>query len=191
MDGYLFLDVEWADARRHICSVAYQRTNYDGDLLDSQYHLVNPLCDFDPMTQRVRGITEEMVAQEPTFDVVWNQSLGELVESHVVVAHCAKTADCPAIYRSLEYVEIEMPELLYIDTGEMAKRVLGGRKYGLSMCCDYYGISLDQHHDALCDTNACRELFWKLAQETEVPAPRPYVFGGGSKGGNSKGRRAR
>ncbi|MEG2531369.1 MAG: exonuclease domain-containing protein [Raoultibacter sp.] len=188
MDGYLFLDVEWADAKRHICSIAYQRTSYDGALLDSRYQLVNPLCDFDPMTQRVHGITEEMVAQEPTFDMVWNDELGELIESNVVVAHCAKTADCPALYRSLESFEMELPRLLYIDTGEMAKQVLGGRKYGLSTCCDYYGISLDQHHDALCDTNACRELFWRLAQEIEVPDPKPYVFGGSAKRSTARWR---
>ena len=61
MDGYVFLDVEWADAKRHICSIAYQRTDRAGTLLDTSYQLVNPQCEFEPMLQNVHRITEEMV----------------------------------------------------------------------------------------------------------------------------------
>ncbi|WP_302392768.1 3'-5' exonuclease [Eggerthella sinensis] len=181
MDGYVFLDVEWADAKRHICSIAYQRTDRAGTLLDTSYQLVNPQCEFEPMLQNVHRITEEMVLGAPTFDIVWNRTLGSLVSSNVIVAHCAKSADCPAIYRSLQYVGITMPALTYIDTGEMAKSMFGPKNYKLPTCCDYYGIRLDDHHDALCDANACRELFWRLAEDVGMPSPQLYTFGGSSK----------
>ena len=56
--------------------------------------------------------------------------------------------------------------------------------------CHYYGISLDNHHDALCDSTATAELLLKLLGDNDVDidkATKKYAFSDSSPKRSNKG----
>ena len=65
---FVTIDFETATADRHsICSVGIV-TFKDNQIVDEYYHLVKPDVEyFDPYNVEINGITEEMVANEPTL----------------------------------------------------------------------------------------------------------------------------
>ena len=60
-----------------------------------------------------------------------------------------------------------------------------GRLVGV---CAHYGIALEKHHDALSDVLACRDAFYRLAAEYEMPNPIDLIPGTKSSHGSNNAR---
>lgn len=65
-----------------------------------------------------------------------------------------------------ELYKIARPPALH-STLPLAKKLLRLDSYALDKCCAYYGIEL-QHHNALSDARACRELWVRLSAEEKM-----------------------
>jgi DNA polymerase-3 subunit epsilon len=79
----------------------------------------------------------------------------------VVVAHNA-TYDLNVLSKTLLSYDIAVPEFNYICTLEKARRHIPKEEYGshkLNVLCEAFHINLDNHHNAMCDTIACKEIF--------------------------------
>lgn len=107
------------------------------------------------------GLNEEMLEKSPTFKEVYRM-LCLFVGDIPLVAHHASTEihvlqKCTSYYNMSE----ELLKNGMTDTCTMA----GGRK--LDICCEEYGITLEEHHHPLQDAEATARLYLALLGEKE------------------------
>lgn len=133
------------------CSIGLVKV-INGVISQKFYSLIKPVP--DGRTERnthVHGITDEMVADAPTF-----QELFPVIKSFIgnltLVCHNSST-DINVFRRCMAHYGLTGLDVdNYIDTLELYGR-------GLKACCEDNGIDLSDHHDALADAEACAKLF--------------------------------
>ena len=157
----LFFDVETNNQRNdRICQIAII-CDEDGREVYKKSWLVNPESEYSIRTINVHGITPDMTRNAPIFPDVWHE-IHSYFESSLIVGQNV-SFDLAVLDKVFQYYGIKFDALNYVDTMTKAKRCLKGLdKYGLRNLCDYFGIALDNHHDAMCDTEACRNVFYAL-----------------------------
>ena len=163
---FTVVDVETPNAYQNsICSIAILHVENNHITFAKEY-LVNPQARFDNMNMSIHHITPEMVENEPTFPSVWNE-IKHFFTNEIAIAHNA-TFDLRVISKTLASYDIAVPDFSYICTLKKARRHISKEVYGshkLNVLCDAYHIDLDNHHDAMCDTKACKSLFELFAIE--------------------------
>lgn len=160
LNQFTVVDVETPNASQNsICSIAILHVENNQVTYGKEY-LVNPEAKFDDMNMSIHHITPNTVEKAPTFPSVWNE-IKHFFTNGVVIAHNA-TFDLRVIGKTLASYDIGVPDFSYICTLKKARRHIPKEVYGsykLNVLCDAYHIDLDHHHDAMCDTNACKSLF--------------------------------
>ena len=159
--AYTFIDCETADPQGTICAVGLVHQTSAGDTQE-YYSLVNPERPILPENTAIHHLTDEMVKNSPTFDEVWKDIRRYFVDS-IIVAHSAASADLFFLRSSARRYDIELPEISYICTCNMARKILPKLPNPrLDTLCGYFSIPLE-HHNALSDTYGCFHLFHKLS----------------------------
>ncbi|MCH3967282.1 MAG: exonuclease domain-containing protein [Atopobiaceae bacterium] len=169
-NGYMFFDDETANSGQRICQLAYEITDNDFNRIAKPVtQLIDPESAFEPMTIRCHRVRKADVVGKPNMKTFCDTSSFLIsLERYTFVAHNAAGADLHHIEKSLRAYGIAMPSVSFIDTMPMAVEHL--RVGSLRAACDHYGIKIDNHHDAMCDATACKELFEKMSFEYGVPA---------------------
>ena len=179
---FTVFDVETANSiRGSLCSIGVVRVE-NGETVYAENILINPERPFDPRHISIHRITPDMVKDAPSFPAVWREIRAYFTDT-VVVAHCAKTMDLPALCGALERYGIDdcdMP-FTYICTCELARRNRCQERFGcnkLNVLCDGFGVFLENHHNALCDALACRDLLYALADRFGIKKSdiKPYRY---------------
>ena len=101
----------------------------------------------------IHGITSSDTENEKTFSEVW-RDIKLLFGPVPVVAHNARF-DMSVLRSCIK--NNSYSDFAYVDTLKMVRDVVPG-KHGLAQCCDYFGISLKDHHRAGDDAAACAEV---------------------------------
>lgn len=162
---FTFFDVETPNSSNNsICSIGIIHLEENKTVFSKEY-LVNPEAKFDNMNMEIHGITPRMVEHAPVFPQVWEE-IKEYFTNAVVVAHNA-TFDLNVLAKTLLTHDIAVPEFNYICTLEKARRHIPKEKYGshkLNVLSEAFQINLGNHHNAMCDTLACKELFRIFAE---------------------------
>ena len=133
----------------------------DGEqVLDTFHTLVRPDHEIPHYITTLTGITNEMVAEAPTFEDIADELLS-FYEDSVFVAHNAGF-DYAFIKKAFEGVGTRYnPQRLC--TVRLARKILPGhRSYSLGTLCEAIGIENEARHRALGDTMATVELFHRL-----------------------------
>ena len=107
------------------------------------------------------GLKEEMLVSSPTFKEVYRM-LCLFVGDMPLVAHHAST-EVHVLQKCTSYYNI--PEAL-LKNGMTDTCTMAGGK-GLSVCCEEYGITLEEHHHPLQDAEATARLYLALIGEKE------------------------
>ena len=107
------------------------------------------------------GLNEEMLEKSPTFKEVYRM-LCLFVGDIPLVAHHAST-EIHVLQKCTSYYNI--PEAL-LKNGMTDTCTMAGGK-GLSVCCEEYGITLEEHHHPLQDAEATARLYLALIGEKE------------------------
>ncbi len=169
MQEYVVVDIETTGGRaehHRITEVAAVKMR-GGEMVERYQTLVNPERRIPRMITSLTGISDEMVAEAPVFAEV-AEKFREFVGGAVFVAHNAKFD-----YGFLRQEFRRMGEAFRCPTlctvVAMRKYYPGLESYKLSRLCAEFGISLDQHHRALCDAEATAELL-KLINGKRVRA---------------------
>lgn len=164
---YTVIDVETPNAKNDsICSIALLRVK-EGKVVSKEYHLVDPEDHFDQFNVRLHGISKAMVKGSPSFSELWHR-IGHHFNDGIIVAHNA-TFDLNVLAKSLRRNNLDVPDFRYVCTYRLSKAVnMGLRRHGLSSVCEFYGIELDDHHNALCDAVACQEVFASINRSRPV-----------------------
>ena len=152
--SFVALDFETAtQSRNSACQIGLVRFE-EGREVASLCELIQPPDNryYQKFTDEIHGIGPQTTRGAPTFAELW-PTLKPWFENQLVVAHNA-TFDLGVLASTLEYYGIPPVEFQQACT----YRLWG---VNLKAACLEAGVSLDHHHDALCDSRACGLLYLK------------------------------
>jgi len=158
---FVALDFETAGPGHHTACAVGLVVVSDGEFVAERHFLIRPPT--NPfLNTRIHGITSADVRTAPRFDVVWNELSSELTAAEFIAAHNA-SFDRRVLEACCRHHRIPLPELEWVCTMRLAKRVLNLTPYNLRSVCDALGIPLD-HHDPLSDAYAAAQIVLAAAE---------------------------
>lgn len=179
MEKVTYFDVEYANSKnKSICQIGIVCEDYKtGEpFYPEQDIYINPDDNFDSFCVDIHGITKEQVANEPTFPEVWG-NIEKYFTKSVIIGHNVANADLDALFKNLSRYNIDVPEMYYICTWELAKQYIPNfavENYKMSTLCEYFDIDIDSEHNAFDDACACADLFKALVDTYDLN-PDEYV----------------
>lgn len=158
---FIAFDVETANNKNNsICSIGITLVKGIHTIF-CKGHLINPETSFSPMNTKVHGIKASDVENAPTFPEIWEQ-YKKLFAHYPVVAHGA-AFDRSVLEKTAARYNIDLPAILYYDTGAIAKANVSLPDYQLPTLAAHFGITLEKHHDAAADSMAAAEIMSRMA----------------------------
>ena len=164
LEPFVAIDVETANFEpTSICSIGAVKVE-NGVAVDSRYSLVCPEPDYYTWRCRtVHGLSEEDTFDAPSFGTVWREWQPWL-DGYRLIAHNA-AFDSKCIRSACRIYGLEEPDnwgcTLRAARRKIPKYVLPSKS--LDSLCEFFGICLDNHHNALADAEACARLAVRLA----------------------------
>lgn len=132
----------------------------DGQVIDSFSQLINPERAIPEFITNLTGITDKMVANKPTIDQVILEFY-DFIKGSVLVAHNA-SFDVGFIREKLKSVNLGLYNPVF-DTLELARAVFPDlRNHKLDTIAQYLDVNLDNHHRAVDDATATKDIFVKI-----------------------------
>ncbi|MDT4738410.1 exonuclease domain-containing protein [Bradyrhizobium sp. WYCCWR 12699] len=162
---YVVVDIEttgsWSNGDRITEIGAVKVRNHR--VVDEWHSLLNPQRAIPAKIVQLTGITNEMVRGAPLFAEVAD-SFMQFMADGIFVAHNV-SFDYGFITHEFERIgrRFRFPKLC--TCAGMRRRYPGHKSYGLGKLCEIYGISLDNHHRALCDARASAQLLNLINQK--------------------------
>ncbi len=163
---FVALDVETANQNwGSICQIGLVRI-VDGEEVARESWLCRPpagMDEFDPFNVGIHGITAEAVAGSPEVGELIGQ-LREFVGELPLVAHNAQF-DATALRTACVAAGREVPELMFACSLAQARATkLEVVNHRLPTLAEFFGVALDNHHDAAADAAACAGIMVGLAR---------------------------
>lgn len=142
----------------------------NGSITDEFSMLVNPGRPIPYFATEVNGITDDMVADAPSFDVALKEFL-DFAGDMILVGHNIHTFDMKFIWRDAKKYFGKTIGNDYIDTLPLARMYLPELEhYKLTDLAYHYGINSGGAHRALFDCRMNQEIFERLGEEIRHPS---------------------
>jgi DNA polymerase-3 subunit epsilon len=149
---FVAMDFETADhGSDSACAIGIVRVS-DTTIVKRKYYLIRPTRNSFFFTP-VHGITWEHVQRQPTFEMLWPKIRYLILGAEFIASHSV-SFDRRVLEACCQVAMIPPPEIRYVCTVKLARRVWDIRPTSLSNVCTYLGLSLN-HHEALSDAEAC------------------------------------
>jgi DNA polymerase-3 subunit epsilon len=133
----------------------------DGQVTREWSTLLNPETWVPERVQALTGITNEMLAESPTFLEI-AESLSELLEGHLFVAHNARF-DYGFLRNEFKRVGLQL-QLPVLCTVKLSRKLFPEhRQHSLDSLIGRYGLDCEARHRALGDARA----LWRFLQKLE------------------------
>jgi DNA polymerase-3 subunit epsilon len=133
--------------------------NYD--IVSREYFLVKPPENFyEKKNTEIHNLTAADTENSDLFPIVWEKIKHFFDGSYYIVAHNA-SFDMMVLKTTLDFYELELPDFDYFNSiGLTGANLKCPTEVGRSLeaRCKYFNIVLDNHHNALCDAEACANL---------------------------------
>lgn len=151
---FIALDVETAIGKRwSICQIGLAIVE-NGELKQTISELIQPPNnEYSKYNTKIHGITSDMTHDKPNFPEIWRK-IYPIIENKKLVAHNAEF-DINCLHQTLDYYNLEIPNFDCDCTLNLTGQ-------SLNEACASYNVSLDNHHDAGCDAEACANLYIKV-----------------------------
>ncbi|BDD11709.1 hypothetical protein FUAX_41410 (plasmid) [Fulvitalea axinellae] len=148
------IDFETAiGARWSICQVGLVRVE-SGKIVHRYSQLVKPpKNEYSNWNTNVHGIHALHTRNSPIFPEIW-EDISPYIEGQLLVAHNAMF-DVDCLEKTLKYYGLPVPMF----SCDCTLKRIGGK---LDKLCELYGVSLENHHEAIFDAIACAEIYLKL-----------------------------
>ncbi len=150
---------------------------HDGhQIVDEFQTLLNPGHPIPPFISQLTRITDEMVADAPTFDQVANR-VHEITEGAIFVAHNVQF-DFGFLQKEMNWVEREFLRRTLCTVRLSRKLIPGQPSYSLGKLCRSLNIPLQGRHRAYGDAAATVKLFEMLLRHDRhghIPRPKPAM----------------
>lgn len=149
---FVAIDFETADhGPDSACAVGLVRVSGNRTVKRKHYLIRPPRPSF--FFTPVHGITWEHVRRQPTFEELWPKIWSLLLGADFIASHNV-SFDRRVLESCCRAAKIETPDIRYVCTMKLARRVWDIRPTSLSIVSRYLGM-LVTHHDALSDAEAC------------------------------------
>ena len=163
---YIAIDFETANAKRvSACSIGVAVIE-DGHVVETYTSLIKPppSCDnFAPINVRIHGITSDMVADAPTFDVLYPQ-LRQLAAGAPILGY--SKFDRSVLQSLAEYYELPISRTRinsYVDVCSLAQKQYPHlNNHKLATLAKHFDLGEFKHHDASDDATICALVFLAL-----------------------------
>jgi DNA polymerase-3 subunit epsilon len=151
---------------------------YEDGRIDGVFHtLVNPMRPIGDFVSALTGITDGMLTDQPTVEVVLPEFLAFAADS-VLVAHNAPF-DIGFLRAAASQCDIDWPLTRVIDTVTLAREVLAPDavpNHKLATLANYVGARIAPNHRALADAHATADVLLALlakhpAQTSQARTP--------------------
>ena len=165
--NFVAIDFETANSNRSSACEIGLTVVENGIIKEAFSYLIKPEPNyFHSINTSIHGINARMVANEPSFDLVWEQ-LQPLFENNNLIAHNAGF-DFSVLRYSLDHFGITYPNLRYSCSYQISKRVWRHLpSYRLNSLCEHLDVPLN-HHRAESDAIACAKIALKAFEQHEV-----------------------
>jgi DNA polymerase III epsilon subunit family exonuclease len=110
---------------------------------------------------QVHGITEELVKDQPTIDVILPGYL-DFLGNATLVGHNVEAFDYPVLHRVANSLTLVPPIGPMIDTCKLARRLLPDNSHRLEALAQMFGYQEAQTHRALDDVRLNAKVFFRL-----------------------------
>lgn len=155
MKDFAAIDFETANRERSsVCSVGVVIVR-DGEIVDSFYSLIQPEPNYyNYFCQKVHGLCNADTDCAPVFPEVWKQ-IEPLIEGLPLVAHNSPFDEgcLKAVFR---VYQMDYPDYVFYDTLCTSRRLMRELpNHQLQTVAQACGYSLENHHHALADAEAC------------------------------------
>lgn len=171
MYDFIAIDFEIANnAMDSACSIglaAVQKHN----IVKKDYFLIKPpILNFSPDTVSIHGITCDQVKNAKTFGELWSDISYYFTNSYFVIAHNAQF-DMSVLHACLNSYNIPSCDFPYIDSIAISHRASKTTFSGNSLLAvaEHYGISVCDHHNALCDAETVCKVIIEVMKQNNVP----------------------
>lgn len=157
---FVFIDLETTggNAQRHRITEIGLLIVRDGELVETWETLINPECSIPPSISAFTGITNDMVADAPTFADIHRELL-EKLEGKVFVAQNARF-DYGFIKSSFRRLDFTFTAKV-LCTAKLSRRLDKGERYhNLDAIMARYGLDCEARHRALGDAKVLWD-FWQ------------------------------
>jgi DNA polymerase-3 subunit alpha (Gram-positive type) len=137
----------------------------DNQVIDRYNTFVNPNQQLSMLTTKLTSITNADVAMAPTIDRVIKE-FKDFIQGTVMVAHNAHF-DMGFIYKTLKDYDLYEGPMTTIDTLQIARNCYGDdlKRFNLKAVAKLFHINLVQHHRAIYDTEATKEIFLHMMRD--------------------------
>ncbi len=163
MLDFVAIDFETANSNRSsVCSVGIVVVRF-GVITQRIYRLIRPAPNYyDWRCQQVHGLSDRDTFDAPTFPEVWREILPQ-IDGLPLVAHNA-AFDGSCLRAVHEAYGLCYPNYKFYCTYQTARKKLGKAlpNHRLPTVSAYFGYNLSNHHEALCDAEACAAIALKL-----------------------------
>ena len=158
--NFIAIDFETSNQKHRPCQIGIAVVK-NGIIVDLIMRYIKPpKNDYNPYNIKIHGIKPEMTKNAPSFDVIWSE-IKHLFEGNFIVAHNA-SFDMSVLNKTLDFYNITPPRIMgYACTYKIFNEKLDN-------CCRDYGIELNNHHDGICDAEACAKLFLAYLNGCEI-----------------------
>ena len=173
------IDVETPNGNNNtICSIGVVAMDENG-IVNEFYSLVNPESGFDERNIVIHGITPDMAADAPLFPDIWHM-LEPYFTEYLVIGHNVRF-DLSCIRKMISRYHLSALNPYFVDTLDLSRDFVEDTdNHKLDTLCRHFDISLENHHNALCDCRATYALFHSLTTVYDIPVERyihAYDFG--------------
>jgi DNA polymerase III subunit epsilon len=149
---FVAIDFETADhGSDSACAVGLVRVS-GNRIVKRKYYLIRPTRRSFFFTP-VHGITWEIVRRKPTFKELWPRIRNLLHGADFIASHSA-SFDRRVLETCCKEANVPLPEVPFVCTAKLARRVWDLHPTSLAIVCRYLGLPLN-HHEALSDAEAC------------------------------------
>ncbi|WP_341877631.1 exonuclease domain-containing protein [Defluviitalea saccharophila] len=156
---FIAIDFETANANySSACAMGLVAVK-DKEIVDTKYFLIQPpSLKFDEENIRIHGITPEDVKDAPLFPEVWEQ-IKDYFKDNLIMAHNA-IFDMSVLKCCLMEYNLEIPKFDYLCSIPFSTPACRGKNVGNSLedRATYFGIEIENHHNALSDAITCAKL---------------------------------
>ena len=159
MDRFIAIDVETANFEpSSICAIGAVKVE-NRLITDSRFSLIKPEPDwYSPACIKVHGITDDDTFNAPSFGTIWTE-WQTWIEGFTLVAHNA-AFDSRCIKAACRMYGLEIPDEFKCTLCAARRTIPRGicASKSLDALCNFFGITLKNHHCALDDAFACAQL---------------------------------
>ncbi len=156
-----FISIDFETANNNYnsaCSIGLAIVE-DKEIIDMKYFLIQPpTLEFDEKNINIHGITPDDVKDVPRFPEIWDK-IKYYFSDNMIIAHNA-IFDMSVLKNCLEEYNLNIPDFNYLCSIPISTCACRGQNVGRSLKdrLEYFGINLENHHNALADAEACAKL---------------------------------